>query len=88
MNDVVGIGGRRFCDNSNKASAIESATRGEGAKKCSKLCDVIYGRPLDAIFLSHEKYFLSFHLSCALVETIYFTNTIQTNSVIAIKVFL
>jgi hypothetical protein len=39
--------GQGFCDNSTKASLIKSVTKGGGGvKKCPKLRNVIYGRPL------------------------------------------
>jgi hypothetical protein len=50
INDVtvVGGGGKRFCDNSTKASVIKKMRDdgGMGDQNCPKLSDVIYGRPL------------------------------------------
>jgi hypothetical protein len=46
----VGGAGQGFCDNSTKASAIKKRDDGRRKiKKCSKLRDVIYGRPLNVI---------------------------------------
>ena len=40
-------GGQGFCDDITKAIVIKRVTVGEGgSKKCPKLRDVIYGRPL------------------------------------------
>ena len=43
---VLGRGGQGFCDNSTKALVIKRMATGERVKKCPKLRDVIYEKPL------------------------------------------